>query len=52
MKKNKFVDVVKWFKRISLILGWLGDSIARFPNFKDEEESDDNDTEDIVEDEV
>ena len=45
MAKNKFVDVVKWFKRISLIIGWLGDSIARFPNLN-EEEPDDNNIED------
>ena len=42
MAKNKFVDVVKWFKRISLIIGWLGDSIARFPNLNEEEPEEDN----------
>ena len=45
MAKNKFVDVVKWFRRISLVVGWLGDSISRFPNLN-EEEPDENDIED------
>ena len=40
--KNKFVDVVKWFRRISLVVGWLGDSISRFPNLDEEEPEKDN----------
>ena len=40
--KNKFVDVVKWFRRISLVIGWLGDSMSRFPNVNEEEPEEDN----------
>ena len=42
MASKKFVDVVKWFRRISLVVGWLGDSISRFPNLDEEEPETDN----------
>ena len=42
MAKNKFVDVVKWFRRISLVVGWLGDSISKFPDLNEEEPDEDN----------
>ena len=50
MASKKFVDVVKWFRRISLVIGWLGDSISKFPDLN-EEEPNENDNEDNKEDE-
>ena len=51
MASKKFVDVVKWFSRISMVIGWLGDSISKFPDLN-EEEPDENDNKDNKEDEV
>ena len=48
MANKKILNVVQWFKRISLVLNWASDCISRFPNFK-EIESTSDDSQDIRE---
>ena len=51
MANKKVLNVVQWFKRISLVLNWASDCISRFPNFKEIESEADN-YKDVSEDEV
>ena len=35
-KDKRVLNVVQWFKRISLCLNWASDCVSRFPDFETE----------------
>jgi len=52
-KDKRILNVVQWFKRISLCLNWASDCVSRFPDFEAHEEQPTADNiEDITEQQV